>query len=130
MNRFKGNVLLYYFVTICCGVMTYTWGRRGFMDSGNENMVVGYFILFGVIVSIAVLSMRRGTYRKIMTLEPKTYKKMMAGKGKQRPLELSRAKGESYSPQIEELIATYNTFRMVSVAMIVVSLAANMLLLR
>lgn len=134
MNRSNGNpitgALLYYFVTICCGAMTYTWGRRMFLSNGDENSVVGTFILFGVIVCLAVFSLRRSTYRKIAALEPKTYKHILTVKGKQRPLEIPRGKNEQFSPQVENLISTYNTFRMVGVAMIVLSLLANYLLLK
>jgi len=134
MNPSNNNpitgALPYYFVTICCGALTYTWGRRSFLADGNENIVIGMFVLFGVIVSLAVFSLRRSTYRKIMALEPKTYKKIAGSKGKQRPLEIPREKGEQFSPQIEQLIRTYNTFRMVGVAMIVLTVAADALLLR
>lgn len=129
MNRFKGNALLYYFITICCGVLTYTWGRRSFLTSGDENSIAGYFILYGVIVCVAVLCMRRYTYRRILELEPKTYKKLQNSKGKQRPLEIAKARGEQYSPQVEELLATYNTFRLICVVMILISLAADCLML-
>ena len=96
----------------------------------HENIVVGMFVLYGVIVSLAVFSLRRSTYRKILEMEPKTYKKIVGSKGKQRPLEIYREKGERYSPPIEELIRTYNTFRLVGVVMIVISLAADALLLK
>ncbi|MCI9467923.1 MAG: hypothetical protein HFG45_01290 [Oscillospiraceae bacterium] len=134
MNQSRGNpitgALPYYFVIICCGLLTYTWGRRSFLADGNENIVVGMFVLYGVIVSLAVFSLRRSTYRKILEMEPKTYKKIVGSKGKQRPLEIYREKGERYSPPIEELIRTYNTFRLVGVVMIVISLAADALLLK
>lgn len=124
------GALPYYFVIICCGLLTYTWGRRSFLAEGNENIVVGMFILYGVIVLLAVFSLRRSTYRKIMALEPKTYKKIVGSKGKQRPLEIAREKGERFSPQIEELVRTYNTFRLAGVVMIVISLTADALLLK
>lgn len=128
-NPFSG-ALAYYFVTIASGALTYTWGRRAFLADGNENVVIGMFALFGVIVCLAVFSLRRSTYRKIGALEPKTLRHITGSKGKQRPLEVPRGKGERYSPQVEDLIRTYNTFRYAGVAMMVITMAADALLLK
>lgn len=124
------GALPYYFVSISCGVLTYTWGRRAFLSGGNENSVIAMFILYGVIVCLAVFSLRRSTYRKILALEPKTYKKIAGSQGKQRPLEIPLGKETQYSPQIRELIRTYNTFRLASVGMVLLTIAADFLLLR
>lgn len=119
----------YYFITICSAVLIFTWTYRGFQSGGDENAVVGYFILYGVVATLAVFSLRRSIYRQISNIDPKAYKKILSSKGKQRPLEMSRGKDMQFSGQIEDLFSTYNTFRLFSVALIVVMLAADALLL-
>ena len=119
----------YYFVTISSAALLFTWSYRGFLKSGDENTVVGFFILYGVIASLAVLSLRRSIYRQISTMDPKAYKKILASKGKQRPLEMSRGKDMHFSGPVEDLFTTYNTFRLFSVAMIVLMTVGDVLIL-
>ena len=119
----------YYFITICCAALIYTWTYRGFQVNGDENAVVGYFILCGVIATLAVFSLRRSIYRQIGEIDQKALKKILASKGKQRPLEMSRGKNMTFSGQIEDLFSTYNTFRLFSVVLISVVLWGDVLLL-
>lgn len=120
----------YYFVALSSAVLIFTWSYRSFMSSGDENALIGYFILFGVITSLAVYSLRRSVYRQIMNLEPKTYKAMMASKGKQRPLEMAREKDKRYSNQVEDLIQSYNIFRYFALVLLIIFIAADAYLLR
>lgn len=119
----------YYFVTICSGILIFTWSYRGFQTSGSEDAVVGYFVLYGVIASLSVYSMRRSIYRKISETDSKAYKKLLASKGKQRPLEISKGKGNVYSQSVEDLLQTYNIFRLANVVFILVYLILDVLLL-
>jgi len=133
MNKLQikhiSGVWRYYFVTICSGILIFTWSYRNFLQSGNEDALVGYFILYGVIASLAVFSLRRSTFRKISEIDGKAYKRLLSSKGKQRPLEISKGKGNEYSQAVEDLLKAYNIFRLANVVFILAFLIIDFLLL-
>lgn len=120
----------HYFITICSALLIFGWSYRTFQDNGSEDGLVGFFVLFGVILCLAIFSLRRTTYRRIQEMDPKAFKKMMDNRGKQRPLELTRTKNAQYSQQVEDMFRTYNIFRYFCLILLLIFLGLDVIILQ